>query len=482
MGVPAGFSAEQWKAFRGQPIPTGATGSGSAAAAGEAVDCNPAPSPACLSFGLNNLLGGVISCVDNVKLAICHLNNSKGDTLIVPKPRINAFSQSMVAAKDLGAAFQLCRGTATAARVACLEWVNPGMQGIAVLLGGVMAAMDGIDSLTKACKKQSDTSEKIRDALNVYNGACGAAMLACNAACSAMTKKAQTYVPTVNGCMNPWGMPDEICKTVEAPIAVALETIGPKVVAACSGYKKSLAVGAISALLAEQQKRTADTCEKEFSAAASASTSCVLNPDYPGCKLDCSKPENSNQQACICLRNPAAIGCATALQKTTGSAYGSTTGGGLGPKGANEKMNGMNLGSDPTGFPQAASGAGGGGGGGAPGGGGGGGGLGGGGGGSGGGGGKGGSPAAGRTGLNTNILSGEMGGGGGGGGGRGGRGGGSFGGDIIEKYKAYMPGGSKAQRDPAAELRAQVSGGGGKSNFEKIRDRYRDLGITMKGP
>jgi hypothetical protein len=71
--------------------------------------------------------------------------------------------------------------------------------------------------------------------------------------------------------------------------------------------------------------------------------------------------------------------------------------------------------------------------------------------------------------VNTNILGGV------GGGGGGGFGGGGSSGDP--KLGAYLPGGAKDPNRGVAGEQAwakEVSGQGGKSNWEKVRDRYRD--------
>ncbi|MFZ4402961.1 MAG: hypothetical protein ACOYOK_02565 [Pseudobdellovibrionaceae bacterium] len=80
-------------------------------------------------------------------------------------------------------------------------------------------------------------------------------------------------------------------------------------------------------------------------------------------------------------------------------------------------------------------------------------------------------------GLNANILSGA---GGGGGGGWGGGGSGDY---KDSQYRAYLPGGEK---DPARSVASdnaptQVSGQGGKSNWEKVSDRYRENKTSLLG-
>jgi hypothetical protein len=73
--------------------------------------------------------------------------------------------------------------------------------------------------------------------------------------------------------------------------------------------------------------------------------------------------------------------------------------------------------------------------------------------------------------LNTNILGGGFGGGGGGGGGSAGPGYG----EVDPKLKDYMPG---AKNDPnrtiASQLAKEVTPEAGRSNWEKVKLRYRD--------
>jgi hypothetical protein len=88
-------------------------------------------------------------------------------------------------------------------------------------------------------------------------------------------------------------------------------------------------------------------------------------------------------------------------------------------------------------------------------------------------------PADDKTGqkaLNANILGG--GGGGGGGGGWGARGGGS---DSSKGYRSYLPGGDKDPNKMAGQQSwtKEVTGQGGKSNWEKVKDRYRDNKSTL---
>ena len=78
--------------------------------------------------------------------------------------------------------------------------------------------------------------------------------------------------------------------------------------------------------------------------------------------------------------------------------------------------------------------------------------------------------------MNANILGGEAGGSGGGGGG------GWNGGDGDPALRKYLPGG---ERDPSSmagkAMIKEVTSQGGKSNWEKVRERYRDNKPTLLG-
>jgi len=189
----------------------------------------------------------------------------------------------------------------------------------------------------------------------------------------------------------------------------------------------------------------------------------------------CAIEANAKLPECICLKNPMLEGCgSTAVKATTGAeGFGSVSSSGDKTLGTSNGLKSSDLAMDGAGIDGAggknAASAGTP----APVGGGGGAGLGGGGGGS----GSGRDPAddkSGQKGLNANILSGSGGGGGGGGWG-------SRGGEDSKGYRSYLPGGEKDPNKMAGQQSwtKEVTGQGGKSNWEKVKDRYRDNKSTL---
>ncbi len=182
--------------------------------------------------------------------------------------------------------------------------------------------------------------------------------------------------------------------------------------------------------------------------------------------VDCSKAENASNEKCICLANPRMAGCnnsLSAMSDNNSRIPTSTSGAAAATNGTQSGLTSGDLGSgspsalaagDGKSADSSGSGPRGGGSGGL---------------GFGGGSGGGGSvgdqaKAAGKSGLDTNVLSGE-----------GGGSGGSFGGgsaaleQALEKEKADL---SDPEKVAAAAWAQQVSPESGKSNFDKIKDRY----------
>jgi hypothetical protein len=248
-------------------------------------------------------------------------------------------------------------------------------------------------------------------------------------------------------------------------------------VALCGSYGKNLAAGALGIVAIASQIKSAKNCNKALS------TDCTLNPTAVGCNvaINCADPANATKPNCICMNNPRTPGCSGVAGSTSDAGVNVSATATTATKGSSDPgfMGGGENGSSAM-AGAAAGGAG------ASGGGAGGGGM-----GAGGGGGSGkagdANPKGGGKSLNANILSGDYGSGGGG------RAGGSAGGGMnsgssmdpatLAKYKDYLPGGTKdSARVPASDPVAnQVTGGGGKSNWQKVSERYLDNRGRMLG-
>jgi hypothetical protein len=243
-----------------------------------------------------------------------------------------------------------------------------------------------------------------------------------------------------------------------------IKATGGKLTRCDRKYWANVASAGVGILQLANSLKKGKECEEESSAVADIQATCTI-------------AANANLPECICLANPRSAGCTNGLSQVGELNAGS------GQIVAGKAISGDaavgGLGTDSTGMSQAdklGGSSGDAGGIGAP---------------------TGGGPSLGSigggsggavgekgdgkgSGLNTDILSGA--GGGGGGGGYGGRGSGdSSGGKGLRNY---LPGGAK---DPKRGLAGQgvgskeVTGQAGKSNWEKVRDRYIDNKNSLIG-
>jgi hypothetical protein len=240
----------------------------------------------------------------------------------------------------------------------------------------------------------------------------------------------------------------------------------------CTAWGKDMAaslVGIGGLIMQAKQKSKCGPGEEPNTCNTSAPTAAT-------CAAFCADAANKSNPACRCILNPLASGC------MDGSNSGYANGGGAGKYNTMNfnKPGAMGPGADPTTNPAPEFGgpSSGNGGGGPSGRGGGGGGL-------GGGGsvlGSSSKPAGGAAGkagsrIDPNVISGFE----GGGGASGSKGGGGYGAGsnsaLIDKLKSELKTKADKLRGLASEddPRLQITGAGGKTNWEKISDRYRDM-------
>lgn len=380
----------------------------------------------------------------------------------------------------------------------CLESRSPDIKNF-IAITQVLTA--GLSGMMDACSKFGKVMDMGNKALTAYQGLCSTWRGVCNAACgdavkgvkmieqskrtlvSAVTKAAQaeaakmpatpqsaacgqiaaTYAQEVESTSEPITRELKADAADYRPVAQKFET--------CKSYARELASAGVGLIGMLNSFGQANKCEKDTQDSTVAGVGNTA--------VDCTIPENKkNNMTCICQDNPRMAGCnsgldsaaqaksADSLRATGTGEYTPASGGAANGDlslGGGDGQDLMAKGADGSGSSLPGSPSGGGGG------------L---GGGSGfGGGADGGAVAKKGSALNTNILSGE--GGGGGGGGWGG-----YGSDRDPALRQYLPGGAK---DPNAAGMAgaagskQVTSQGGKSNWEKVKDRYRDNKPTLLG-
>jgi hypothetical protein len=397
-----------------------------------------------------------------------------------------------------------CVSTQSTASKLCREKTSPQLQGSLNQINTLMGMAGGM-VVKDACSNFAKAMKMAQAGLTLYTAACSAARAACEGACTTVksnldrilkvtTEDYRCFHPAIPPTPVPGSPPDvvEAYDKYKAAVAActALET------AVNTKFPKFILSVAQRDAAKEDRKSTAlkyTACTYEYGQmimSAGMGILSVANSIKQGQECDkqtdgtgekpedkkekCDDPANASLPECICRANPRTPGCSNAYQKPGESSAAQLSASNLSDRGPSAERGGPNLigGLPPGEMAEAkAGGEGAAGGVGAPSGGGGSG-L----GGSGGGFGKGaGKEEAAKKGLDANIL-GSGGGGGGGGWGSAGSGG------SADRYRAYLPGGAK---DPNKGLagqqswRNEVTGQGGKSNWEKVKDRYRDNKNTL---
>ncbi len=376
---------------------------------------------------------------------------------------------------------QACADKAETAEFICRENTNPDIVKALPLIQAGMATLSG--GVNDACSKFAQAMDIANKALLAYQAGCSAAKALCQLKCSdaekilkngstAATKACEGIPPTSDNIVkreNCNAALTEFNNAKDADLNASTRDSVAKHYAGCASYGAQLASAVVGAIGVINSMQQSNKCDKKTQ---------VATPTPAATPVDCTIEVNRlNNQTCICKAAPRTPGCAGGLDNNLNAnradIMGASEMGGYTPG----KVDGADAGVDgSTGdfLGGASSGDGRSSGPGAP--------VGGRGAGIDGGGafGGAGSSAAQKSGsgLNTNILGGE---GGGGGGGRGGYGGRS---DDDKALRDYLPGG---QKDPNGN---QIAGHGGnkgittpdgKSNWEKVRERYRENNSSLLG-
>lgn len=410
------------------------------------------------------------------------------DAVVGGSARINGATEIMALHKEYQSNWTKCQNYQSAAAAVCIADNSLALADGITLINGLLSA-GGAASIYDKCTTFGKAMDIGQKALAAYTAACTMARQPCVMFCGNV-KEALTKFQAALGKVPPTG----VCETggsypaktpADAACALAhqnftkhlpnaqnaikseldegnIKASGGKFSRCDRKYWQNVASAGVGILQLANSLKQGKECQEESSAVADATPTCDI-------------PANANLPECLCLANPRMAGCSSGLSQVGELSAGSgqaITGGGL----VSEATVGS-LGKDSTSIAQgernSASGSGSGVG--AP--------TGGGpslgsiGGGSGGGVGE--KGAGGGSGLNTDILSGAGGGGGGGGfaGYRGGSG-------DSKGLRSYLPGGAK---DPKRGLAGQgvgskeVTGQAGKSNWEKVRDRYIDNKNSLLG-
>ncbi len=388
-----------------------------------------------------------------------------------------------------------CVKTQSTASGLCREKTSPHLQKSLNDMNTIMGMIGGV-AVKDACSNMAKLMRIGQAGLTAYTAACSAARAACEGACSTVNanlKRIVKILPTEAKLIECTGvktdpeglaLAEPACGQYRSAVKTFLlklnhvvkldsdlavrKSIALKNKACTYEYANMLLSAGVGIASVMNSLKQSKDCEEQTNG-----TGVVATEEE---KAKCADPKNAALPECICMANPRTPGCSNGYTKPGENSSASliagnkATGGGstignkgpgpstLGGGGDEDKNLAFTGNSDSDGAGAFGSGSGGGG--------------------LGGGGlagtGKGaGEGAEEKKGLNANIL----GAAGGGGGGGGGSWSGVRGSGAASAYRAYLPGGAK---DPARGLAGQqswtreVTGQGGKSNWEKVRDRYRD--------
>ncbi|WP_415061688.1 hypothetical protein [Bdellovibrio sp.] len=380
-----------------------------------------------------------------------------------------------------------CSKAQPAAAFVCREDTSPKLADTIATVNMGVSALSSI-SVNDSCSGFAKVMDLAKMGMTAYTTICTSARAACEASCSSskqgleQLKKGLEMAKGTTCTPNP-GVTYDPCPgyiqvvnhlVTEMGGVVQKEGANPEDKMSIAGknklctyeYTKMLASALSGIASLVNSMKQGQNCDEKSNGTGTTTASTADK---------CKDPANATLPECICQANPRTPGCSNSYQKV-GENSASSIGTGLTDKsnlGASRDLSSINLGgsemgqgsrsenSDSGGMAGAPVGSGSAG-------------LGGGGNlGSGSGGNRG---EAAKKGLDANILGGA--GGGGGGGGSWGSGGSSAG----SQYRSYLPGGDKDPNKGLAGQQAwknEVTGQGGKSNWDKIRERYRDNKNTL---
>lgn len=378
---------------------------------------------------------------------------------------------------EVEAGVAACTGATVSTDNMCGGDTSPGIVTFMSEYGPLLQMASTMMSMKDSCSSLSDLLKKASLALTAYQTACAVAMMDCKTACSKLKSSLAKLESTITkqaipqaemACAQSMYMGPSCAEAKTAlpqMAATAKKMSGTeiKVTTACKGYDAMRNAAIAGIIQSVAQMKTAKNCENNTGDGASiAANACIdqKNPYYVSKNCQCARnelPAGECQGISV-----AAVGGTGGSGVRVGTGGGTETGtadvgGGGGESQAfavpkSSEGGGSAAAGAPVGSGMSA-------------------------------GGGGGSGAFGMDGsgaakkLNANILGG-FGGGGGGGGGSNGAGPGY--GEVDKKLQEHGPGGKNdPSRSIASQIAKEVTAQGGRSNWEKVRARYKDNQRTL---
>ncbi len=352
-----------------------------------------------------------------------------------------------------------CVDAQKAAATSCKENMSPNLASAMAAVAGIAASMMG-GGANGSCSGFGSAMNNANQGLNGYSSSCTNNKNACTSGCGSGVEALDSLKSAANAAT--CGSGDTAClaglaaakQALASSLAQEKDTSDKTSVAGknqlCGGdYANSLASAAMGIASTLAGMLQGNQCAQDTAAATTPTTA-----------VNCLDPAQALTPTCLCEANPRLTGCSNGLQKMSdvgrSDEMTGVTATGAGVNSGAPTLKAADNSITPGALPGDTGGA-------SP------------------GGGSPGSPLGGASNLaaqgkekeggggagsnlNTSILSGFSSGGGGGG---------SRFPASKEDYRAFLPGGAKdPNKIDGSALLQQISGEGGKSNWEKVRQRY----------
>lgn len=365
---------------------------------------------------------------------------------------------------SLESAWNECVGKNHEAQNACLEGCSKELQtGVDTANKSAQAINTAGGASNQTCNQFGDIMRGLQGAFTLFSGACAMTKKSCDSSCGNSVSVLKQLKEAISTGATRCGV-SAPCKSAYAKAATKAGLLGliEKELGSASGYRSQQAnatqcdkdfaqrlAGAgtsMAALLGSMM--AAKGCNQQTAAAAAAGTGAI----------DCTLPENQSQMTCVCQREPRTPGCNNNLSeqqqaqnfgtndsKAKDSATATPTTDAVDPRSPASTAGGSS-GDAGMGSGYAGSGAGG----------------------NGGVNNKDGAQANTRTIPNSNVLGGVD-------SGSGGASGFSFSSSSKSAMRDFLPGHSRDPRAISGQYSIpDVTGAGGRNNWDKVRERYKD--------
>lgn len=281
-------------------------------------------------------------------------------TLMTKFPHLKAQLESHF--KNYESNYESCASRSNVALTACMVCLSSNIQNGVNIAQTALTALSGVSATTGQCGGIQDAAKGIQLALGAYQAACGAAKALCDLSCGKTssglthlekvlpTVKTQLVAQSEKACLNdPNGVPISskdfqttissctLLKTEVSAIGTKIDNIIPilhrentatepgaiaKKTKTCQGYAMTMlsaASGIGSFALLNQQSAA---CKKETQASQAPQDKCAPLPgktiiettlDNTCLASLCGKTEYTNRAECVCYTNPRTPGCNNGL-------------------------------------------------------------------------------------------------------------------------------------------------------------------------